>query len=167
MSVSTCHETRLALNKRRSILCDTLCPFHFSKLIAPSDCVLDLGCGQGDFINAVVAKRRIAVDVWPGFPAFLDQRVEAFVGSAPSVNSISIGDTSRFALRRMPRNALLTARRIDRVEALPRDRKDKISRITAWSENRRGVSSNRNRALPQVRANSAHVRQNHVRLVVA
>jgi len=49
----------------------------------------------------------------------------------PSVNSISIGDTSRFALRRMPRSALLTARRIDRVEALPRDGKDKISRITA------------------------------------
>jgi hypothetical protein len=48
----------------------------------------------------------------------------------------SIGDTSRFALRRMPRSALLTARRTDRVEALSRDGKDKISRITAWSENR-------------------------------
>jgi SAM-dependent methyltransferase len=91
MSVSTYHETRLALDKRRSILWDTLWRFHFSKLIAPIDCVLDLGCGYGDFINAVVAKRRIAVDVWPGFPAFLDQRVESFVGSATNLDFLTDG----------------------------------------------------------------------------
>ena len=91
MSVSTYHETRLALDKRRSILWDTLWRFHFSKLIAPSDCVLDLGCGHGDFINAVVAKRRIAVDVSPGFPAFLDQRVESFVGSVTNLDFLTDG----------------------------------------------------------------------------
>jgi len=32
-----------------------------------SHCVLDLGCGYGDFINNVVARRRIAVDSWSIF----------------------------------------------------------------------------------------------------
>lgn len=77
---NTYHATRLALDPRRDVLWHSLWRFHFSKLITPDDCVLDLGCGYGNFINAVVAKRRIAVDTWPEFPRFLHPAIEAVVG---------------------------------------------------------------------------------------
>ena len=54
--------------------------FYFSRLIPPTACVLDLGCGYGSFINQVVARRRIALDSWPDFPRFLAPGVEAIVG---------------------------------------------------------------------------------------
>jgi hypothetical protein len=39
----------------------------------------------------VVAKRRIAVDLWPGFRAFLDPRVESFIGSATNLDFLTDG----------------------------------------------------------------------------
>lgn len=77
---NTYHATRLAPDPRRDVLWHSLWRFYFSKLITPDDCVLDLGCGYGNFINAVVAKRRIAVDTWPEFPRFLHPAIEAVVG---------------------------------------------------------------------------------------
>ena len=75
------HDTRLAADPRRDAVWEALWRFHFSRLIQPGDCVLDLGCGYGSFINQVVARRRIAVDSWPDFPAHLAQGVEGVVGS--------------------------------------------------------------------------------------
>jgi SAM-dependent methyltransferase len=43
--------------------------------------VLDLGCGYGNFINAVVAERRIGIDAWSGCTRYLAPGVEAVVGS--------------------------------------------------------------------------------------
>ena len=37
----------------------------FSRFIAPDAAVLDLGCGYGDFINAVQARTRLAMDLNP------------------------------------------------------------------------------------------------------
>ena len=50
-------------------------------MVRPGDCVLDLGAGYGNFINSVVARRRIAVDAWDGFPAHLAPGIEHNVGS--------------------------------------------------------------------------------------
>jgi len=50
-------------------------------MVRPDDCVLDLGAGYCNFINSVVARRRIAVDAWEGFPAHLDPEIEHKVGS--------------------------------------------------------------------------------------
>src|SRR5436190_525447 len=91
MNSSAYHETRLAPDARRSVLWNTLWRFYFSKLVAPSDCVLELGCGYGDFINAVVARRRIAIDLWPQFPDFLDPGVEAVVGAATNLDFLADG----------------------------------------------------------------------------
>lgn len=91
MSASAYHQTRFTPDSRRSVLWQTLWSFYFSKLIAPGHCVIDLGCGYGDFINAVVAKRRIALDVWPQFPRFLDPGVEAVVGTATDLEFLTDG----------------------------------------------------------------------------
>jgi SAM-dependent methyltransferase len=80
MSNGIYHATRPAPDPRRDVLWQSLWRYYFSKWITPEDCVVDLGCGYGNFINAVVAKRRVALDIWPAFPHYLDTGVEAVVG---------------------------------------------------------------------------------------
>lgn len=75
------HETRLPHDPKREIVWRALWRYRFSAMVAPEDCVLDLGSGYGSFINAVHARRRIAVDAWAGFPAYLEPGVEAKVGN--------------------------------------------------------------------------------------
>lgn len=75
------HGSRLTPDAKRDVVWQALWRFHFSRLIAPDACVLDVGCGYGSFINQVVARRRIALDTWPEFPRFLAPGVEAVIGS--------------------------------------------------------------------------------------
>jgi SAM-dependent methyltransferase len=85
------HETRLSADPRRDALWRSLWRFYFCKLISPSDCVLDLGCGYGGFINNVVARRRIAIDSWEGFLEHVDPSVERVVGRVTDLNFIEEG----------------------------------------------------------------------------
>ena len=80
MSVAAYFETRLPQDPRRTVLWQTLYEDYFRQFIPQTATVLDLGCGYGDFINAVVAKRRIAVDLWEGARHHLDAGVEHHVG---------------------------------------------------------------------------------------
>lgn len=82
------HETRLAYDPRRNIVWKSLWDYHFSKLISPNACVLDLGCGYGDFINNVVARRRIGLDVWDGITEHLQPGVESVVSSVTQLEGI-------------------------------------------------------------------------------
>ena len=75
------HASRLTADPKRDVVWKALWRYHFSRLIRADDCVLDLGCGYGNFINNVIARRRIALDSWPDFPSFLAQGVEAVIGS--------------------------------------------------------------------------------------
>ena len=85
------HETRLPHDPRREVVWRALWRFRFRAMIAPGDCVLDLGSGYGSFINAVEARRRIAVDAWEGFPAYLAAGVEAKVGSVCDLDFLEDG----------------------------------------------------------------------------
>jgi len=85
------HGSRLTEDRRREILWQCLWRYRFSAMVAPDDCVLDLGAGYGDFINAAVARRRIAVDVWDGFPAHLAPGIEHRVGSVTDLDFIADG----------------------------------------------------------------------------
>ena len=82
------HDARFTPDPRRGVLWQALWRYHFSNLIRPDDCVLDLGCGYGDFINSVIARRRIAIDVWPGFTQYLQPGIEAIVGSITELEHI-------------------------------------------------------------------------------
>ncbi|MBO0735855.1 MAG: class I SAM-dependent methyltransferase [Alphaproteobacteria bacterium] len=85
------HRTRLAFDPRRDIVWRSLWTFYFSRIISLDDCVLDLGCGYGEFINNVVARRRIAVDAWDHFPEYVDPDVERIVGSVTDLDFIAPG----------------------------------------------------------------------------
>jgi SAM-dependent methyltransferase len=73
------------------VLWQSLWRFYFSRLIRPDDCVLDLGCGYGSFINAVRAKRRIAIDTWLEFPPLLNPGIEAVVGRVTDLGFLAAG----------------------------------------------------------------------------
>jgi SAM-dependent methyltransferase len=85
------HQTRLDFDPKRDVVWRSLWRFYFCKLISPNDCVLDLGCGYGNFINNVIARRRIAVDSWEGFLAYVDPPIERVVGSVTDLNFIEDG----------------------------------------------------------------------------
>ena len=83
------HASRFAQDPRRDVLWRTLWQHHFSSRIGAGDCVLDLGSGYGSFINQVTARRRIAVDAWPGFTAHLAPGVEAVVGDVTDLGFLA------------------------------------------------------------------------------
>lgn len=85
------HASRFSQDPRRDVLWHTLWRHHFSHRIGAEDCVLDLGSGYGSFINQVVARRRIAVDAWPGFAAHVQPGVEAVVGDVTELGFLEDG----------------------------------------------------------------------------
>jgi SAM-dependent methyltransferase len=85
------HDTRLAFDPRRETVWKALWRYHFRHIVPADGCVLDLGCGYGDFINQVEAKRRIALDSWDGFPAHLRRGVEPIVASVTDLSGIDDG----------------------------------------------------------------------------
>lgn len=85
------HDSRLTPDPKRDVVWQALWRFHFNRMVPADGCVLDLGAGYGNFINHVAAKRRIALDVWPGFPQFLAPGVEAVVGSVTDLDFLADG----------------------------------------------------------------------------
>lgn len=86
------HATRLSHDPRREIVWQTLWRYHFCHIVPADGCVLDIGCGYGDFINHVVARRRIALDAWPDFPRYLDAGVEPLVGDVTELARLADHD---------------------------------------------------------------------------
>ena len=91
----------------------------FSRWVAPDTTVLDLGCGYGEFINNIAARRKLAMDLNPDAPKHLAGGVEFLHQdcSAPwplAENSLDVVFTSNFfehlpdkdALSRTLRHAL-------------------------------------------------------------
>lgn len=85
------HDSRLTHDPKRNVVWRSLWRFVFSKLIKPSDCVLDLGCGYGEFINNVEARRRIGLDIWDGIAEHLAPGVEPIVGSVIDLDGVEDG----------------------------------------------------------------------------
>lgn len=85
------HAVRLAEDERRGAVWRALWQYYFRDRIRPDACVLDLGAGYGDFINTVVARRRIAVDSWSGLADHVAPGVEAHVTAVTDLNMIEDG----------------------------------------------------------------------------
>ena len=82
------HDSRLAFDAKRQTVWDSLWRYHFSNIVPRDGCVLDLGCGYGDFINAVEARRRIALDQWDGFVPYLQPGVEPVIAPVTDLSGI-------------------------------------------------------------------------------
>ena len=85
------HETRLAPDPRRDAVWKALWRYYFRHRVRPTDTVLDLGAGYGDFINNVIAARRIAIDLWPEFTKHLDREVEPIVAPVTDLSEVADG----------------------------------------------------------------------------
>lgn len=85
------HETRFEADPKRSVLWKALWRYYFSRRIGYDESVLDLGCGYGDFINEVKVRRRLALDVWPGFAKYLEPDVEPIVASVTDLSAVEDG----------------------------------------------------------------------------
>jgi SAM-dependent methyltransferase len=83
------HGSRLQEDKRRGAVWRALWRHVFRHRISADACVLDLGSGYGDFINSVTARRRIAVDVWPGLPNHVAPDVETHITSVTDLKGIA------------------------------------------------------------------------------
>lgn len=62
--------------------------------MSPDDCVLELGSGYGHFINQVIARRKVALDQWDGFLAYLQPEVEPHVGDITDLSFLSAGSVN-------------------------------------------------------------------------
>jgi SAM-dependent methyltransferase len=85
------HKFRFTPDPRRDVLWQTLWGAFFRHRVPKDACVLDLGSGYGEFINNVVARRRIAIDSWPGFVAHLAPGVEAITGDVTDLSMVEDG----------------------------------------------------------------------------
>jgi SAM-dependent methyltransferase len=82
------HNTRFVHDSRRKTLWRALWHSYFRRKIIDGDTVLDLGCGYGDFINSVKAKRRIALDSWPAFTNYIAPDIETVVAQVTDLSQI-------------------------------------------------------------------------------
>jgi SAM-dependent methyltransferase len=85
------HDSRLAHDPRRDTVWKALWRYYFSGIVPSDGCVLDMGCGYGEFINNVVARRRIGLDMWDGISEHLAPGVEPVVSSVTDLSGIEDG----------------------------------------------------------------------------
>ncbi len=85
------HGTRFQYDDRRDVLWQTLWDAFFRHRISPAACVLEIGCGYGHFINKVKARRRMALDNWPGIKDYLDEGVEAIIADGADLSMLEDG----------------------------------------------------------------------------
>lgn len=66
-----------------------LCKHYFQRFVRPSDTVLDIACGQGEFIRFIKAGRKIAVDVNGAVGAQLPADVNFICASADHMRGVA------------------------------------------------------------------------------
>ena len=82
-------DSRLAYDKKRVVLWNTLCKHFFQKLLPSNASVLELGAGWCDFINTIEADQKTAVDIWGGIKEHAKSDVRTIIGSATDLGGIS------------------------------------------------------------------------------
>ena len=74
----TYHDVHLTTHPARRVVWEAVAA-HLARWIRPDADVLEIGAGYCDWINQVAARRRVAIDVWNGFPVHAAPGVEAVV----------------------------------------------------------------------------------------
>jgi SAM-dependent methyltransferase len=72
-------------SEERKVLWETLCDAFFQRYVPPSSTVADIAAGYCEFINAIDARRRIAIDLNPAVAEHAGDGVEVVVASSTDV----------------------------------------------------------------------------------
>lgn len=89
LDVESIYRCRFAgMHAYRQAMWQLLYDAWFSRFIPPGAVVVEIGAGHCEFINAVKAARRIAVDLNPDTEQFADEGVDVLLGSATSVPNV-------------------------------------------------------------------------------
>jgi len=65
--------------KQKTFVWDTLCHSFFQKLVGDKKNILEIGAGAGDFLRAIKAKRKIAIDINPSIKTLEKIGIETHV----------------------------------------------------------------------------------------
>lgn len=87
--------------KKKEKIWQVLCRNYFQCYIKPTDKVLDIACGFGEFLNNIEAQQKFAVDINPELKDQLPSDIEFHLGSAANLymftnNSIDLVFASNF-----------------------------------------------------------------------
>ena len=74
--------------RRKNRTWAVLCHYFFQRYISDADTVLDIGAGYCEFINHIVCRRRIALDVSEEVRAHADRGVEVVQGSSTDLSAL-------------------------------------------------------------------------------
>mgnify|MGYP000148825665 CR=1 FL=1 len=96
---------------RKNAIWRVICKGFLSRFVKPSDVVVDVACGYGEFINNIDAGKKIAIDLNPDTRALLNPDVEFHQCLATELSSVIKGDadvifTSNF-LEHLPNKQVL------------------------------------------------------------
>jgi SAM-dependent methyltransferase len=82
-------DSRLEADPRREVLWKTLCTSVLDDLVPEDGVAVELGAARCDLINNLTARRRVAVDIWPGVMEHVAPGVEAYVGPAADLGFLA------------------------------------------------------------------------------
>lgn len=72
---------------RKNSIWKVLCHHYFQKFISPTDTVVDVACGYGEFVNNISANEKIAVDLNPESEQHLAKGIDFMLLSAMELSS--------------------------------------------------------------------------------
>jgi SAM-dependent methyltransferase len=75
---------------RKARVWQVLCDHFFQRYVRPEDTVLDLGAGHCEFINHIVCRRRIAVDVSDVVRQYVTSGVEVIQASGRDLRAVGV-----------------------------------------------------------------------------
>jgi len=75
---------------RKKAIWKVLCKQFLQNFVKPSDTVIDVACGYGEFINNISAQRKIAVDLNTDTKNFLDPSVEFHHERATQLSTVAV-----------------------------------------------------------------------------
>lgn len=85
------HRFSQADRARKDRIWQVLCKHYFQRFIVPTDTVLDLACGQGEFIRHIACARKIAVDLNREVAGELGADIRFICASAERLDDIVTG----------------------------------------------------------------------------
>jgi SAM-dependent methyltransferase len=77
---------------RKNAIWKVICNDYLQRFICPTDTVVDIACGYGEFLNNIRATRKIAVDLNPDAQKFLSADVEFNNCMATELSSVVSGE---------------------------------------------------------------------------